>query len=173
MAPRQMTREEFMAAFANDSSRDLENGGVLHSGKATASELVKEGKLFLDKAEETLLEELAPYDDPEDVDSYLIGYPDCLASNSFYDPEPATRELLWALYDAAWNKDGLAAAEIFCGAEPDAEPFVIGLYGSHSRELAFCAHPDLRNLSCATKEDLRDLHARLVKATSRKRATSQ
>ena len=136
-----------------------------------ASELVKEEcfGLTLHKAEEVLLEKLAPHDDPEDIDCYLIGYPECLAISSYEGPEPATRELLWALYNAAWDTDGLPAAEIFCGAEPDAEPFVIGLYGSRDRELAFYAHPDLRDLSCATKEDLQDLHARLARTTSKYR----
>lgn len=159
-----LVREAYKREEDKKRSRETPPGVAYEKWAITAaSELAYQCGLDLGKAEEILLAKLAPYDDPNNVESYLIGYPETLATASYEGPEPATRDLLWTLYNAAWDKTGLSAPEIFCGADPDTEPFIIGLHGPRKRKLVFTDHPDLYQLSCATREDLHELHHRLTK----------
>ncbi|MGI9048804.1 MAG: hypothetical protein ACR2GU_05460 [Rubrobacteraceae bacterium] len=128
---------------------------------AAATELARRTDLTPIQAEVVLLEHLAPYEAP---DSHLDGYPVCLALPSFGSLEPETRDLLYALYDAAWDKSNYPAAEVFRGAEPEGEPYVIGLHGTQKRRLTFHDHPAVTDLACSTSKDLHRLHTAITTA---------
>lgn len=120
-----------------------------------------------EKAEAIILERLAPHADPAEPDSYLVGYPECLASTSYEGPEPVTRDLLRSLYYSAWDKSGFSAPDVLSGAPPEEDPYVVGLYLESkpserpARKLAFYDRPDPRDLACSGPEDLRALHGRI------------
>lgn len=128
---------------------------------AAATELARRVQLTPSEAEDILLEQLVSYKAP---DSHLDGYPACLSLPAFGSLELETRDLIHSLYDAAWNKSNCIAAEIFRSAEPEGEPYVIGLYGAPKRRLAFYDHPAVTDLACSTPEDLYRLHAAITTA---------
>ena len=128
----------------------------------------------LEKAETIVLERLAPHEDPAEPDSYLVGYPECLASTSYEGPEPVTRDLLRSLYYSAWDKSGFSAPDVLTGAPPEEDPYVVGLYlaskpsENPKRTLAFYDRPDPKDLACSVPEDLRALHDRISRTITGK-----
>lgn len=139
------------------------NGPVSYESWALATAADLAGHLGADlrAAERLLLENLAPHHEPGEPDSYLNGYPEYVVGLTPGAIGSATRDLLWCLYHNAWNTESAEAPQLFCTDDPDSGIHVIGLMGYPERRLAFYDQPDLTSLSCATPEDLRDLHRSL------------